>query len=128
MTNCASYISIVKKPCLDRGVGPYSTPFSHVSEAWFWAMAALSARRAGHRTGSYSSTRRPCEPDDVIKCFDGLYRKGQLGEQHARVLLKWGSRRSTPSDQHPSEITDARLWGEALFKLERILRSKGIVT
>ena len=48
-------------------------PFKSAEEAWLWTMAALMARREGARyTANQGKVSRPCEPDDVVKCLDGL--------------------------------------------------------
>ena len=54
-------------------------PFRDSEEAWFWTMAALMARREGARyTANQGRVMRPCEPDDVVKCLDGLYRRRRI--------------------------------------------------
>jgi hypothetical protein len=108
--------------------GPPTQPFRDAQEAWLWTMAALSARREGAR---YSAGKglliRPCEPDDVVKSLDGLYRKRRIDLSHARVLRIWGERQMAPSAAIAAERHDHRLWIEALERLEWPLRIKGIV-
>lgn len=103
-------------------------PFASAEEAWFWTMSALIARRDGARIVAGKGTAvRPCEPDDVIKCLDRLYRQRRIDLVHARILRIWGERSSAPDARYPAERTDARLWREALTRLEWPLRVKGIV-
>ncbi len=103
-------------------------PFAGAEEAWFWTMAALIARRDGARIVAGRGDKvRPCEPDDVIKCLDRLYRQRRIDLVHARILRVWGERGTAPDPRHPAERTDARLWREALSRLEWPLRVKGIV-
>lgn len=103
-------------------------PFVSAEEAWFWTMSALIARRDGARIVAGKGNKvRPCEPDDVIKCLDRLYRQRRIDLVHARILRIWGERSSAPDPRHLSERTDARLWREALSRLEWPLRVKGIV-
>jgi hypothetical protein len=103
-------------------------PFRNAEEAWFWTMAALMARRDGARyTANQGRAQRPCEPDDVIKCLDTLYRRRRIDLVHARILRIWGERQSTPNPGYASERCDYRLWREALDRLEWPLRVKGIV-
>jgi len=103
-------------------------PFRSAEEAWFWTMAALVARREGARVAAgRGMTLRPCEPDDVVKCLDRLYRQRRIEICHARILRIWGERGLPPSPRHASERGDARLWREALSRLEFPLRVKGIV-
>jgi len=105
-----------------------ATPFRSAEEAWFWTMAALRARRDGARSArNPNAIPRPCEPDDVVKCLDGLYRQRRVDLVHARILRIWGERGSAPNPAWASERCDARLWREALARLEWPLRVKGIV-
>lgn len=102
--------------------------FSSAEEAWFWTMSALTARRDGARiSAGKGTTQRPCEPDDVIKCLDRLYRQRRIELSHARIMRIWGERGTAPSPQHVSERGDHRLWREAMNRLEWPLRVKGIV-
>ena len=103
-------------------------PFHTAEEAWFWTMAALIARRDGARIVSGAGlVARPCEPDDVVKCLDRLYRHRRIDLQHARILRIWGERGSAPDPRQPREQGDWRLWQEALTRLDWPLRVKGIV-
>jgi hypothetical protein len=91
-------------------------------------MAALIARQEGARiVAGRGSVTRPCEPDDVVKCLDRLYRQRRIDLTHARVLRRWGERGYAPNQHAPSERADAGVWREALGRLEWPLRIKGIV-
>ncbi len=108
--------------------GPRTEPFHTAQEAWLWTMAALIARREGARFSARKGlVTRPCEPDDVVKCLDGLYRQRRIDLAHARVLRIWGERQMAPSTSVAAERHDHRLWIEALERLEWPLRIKGIV-
>lgn len=89
-------------------------------------MAALLARREGSGAGG-ASIQRPCDPDDIVKCLDQLYRSRRIDLVHARIMRIWGERQMAPSSAHASEKTDWRLWREAMERLEWKLRVKGIV-
>lgn len=103
-------------------------PFHNAEEAWFWTMAALVARRDGARyTANKGKIGRPCDPDDVVKSLDALYRQRRIDLHHARVLRIWGERGSAPDPNHRLEQAEWRLWREALDRLEWPLRVKGIV-
>lgn len=103
-------------------------PFHSAAEAWFWTMAALTARREGARyTANQGKVVRPCEPDDVVKCLDTLYRRRRIDLVHARILRIWGERRVAPNPAVAAESCDYRLWTEALERLDWQLRNKGIV-
>lgn len=105
-----------------------SQPFRSAEEAWFWTMLALIARRDGARiVAGAGTTQRPCEPDDVVKALDRLYRQRRIDLQHARIMRLWGERGFAPDARIPAERGDARLWREAMSRLEWPLRLKGIV-
>jgi len=108
--------------------GPQTQPFDRAEDAWLWTMAALTARREGARyTANKGLVSRPCDPDDVVKCLDGLYRQRRIDLGHARILRVWGERQMAPSPLVAVERHDYRLWTEALERLEWPLRVKGIV-
>jgi hypothetical protein len=102
-------------------------PFRSAEEAWFWTMTALTARREGTSSAGTLKTPRPCDPDDVIKCLDTLYRRRRIDLVHARILRIWGERQAAPNPAYASERSDWKLWREALDRLEWPLRVKGIV-
>ena len=105
-----------------------ATPFRSAEEAWLWTMAALVARRDGARVRAGTGRlKRPCEPDDVVKCLDTLYRRRRVDLVHARILRVWGERQAAPNPAFTTERGDWRLWREALGRLEFPLRMKGIV-
>ena len=108
--------------------GRQTQPFDSAEEAWLWTMMALTARRQGARySAGKGSVSRPCDPDDVVKCLDNLYRRRRIDLAHARVLRIWGERQLTPSMVVAAERVDCKLWKEALERLEWPLRAKGIV-
>jgi hypothetical protein len=103
-------------------------PFKTAEHAWMWTMSALIARREGARySAGKGLVNRPCEPDDVIRCLDTLYRKQRIDLAHARVLRLWGERQIAPNPAVVAEHHDHRLWVEALDRLTWPLRIKGIV-
>lgn len=101
-------------------------PFANVEQAWFWTIGALAARRDGSGKNS-AGIKRPCDPDDIVKCLDQLYRRRRIDLVHARILRIWGERQTAPNPAHASEKSDWRLWREAMERLEWPLRAKGIV-
>ncbi|ONG55753.1 hypothetical protein BKE38_08795 [Pseudoroseomonas deserti] len=103
-------------------------PFASAEQAWFWTMNALIARREGARiVAGAGAVQRPCEPDDVVKCLDRLYRQRRIELAHARILRRWGERGQAPDPRALRERGDWRLWREALSRLDWPLRQKGIV-
>jgi hypothetical protein len=114
--------------CPPPSRNPEVQPFCNSEHAWLWTMAALIARREGARfSARKGSVARPCDPDDVVKCLDALYRQRRIDLAHARVLRIWGERQMAPGTSVAAERQDRKLWIEALERLEWPLRVKGIV-
>jgi hypothetical protein len=107
---------------------PQVQPFESAEHAWLWTMSALIARREGARyTANKGAIARPCEPDDIVRCLDTLYRQGRINLVHARMLRIWGERQMSPSPSVPAERHDSKIWLEALERLTWPLLVKGIV-
>ena len=103
-------------------------PFRTAEEAWLWTMAAILARRDGAGPAwRPEGPPRPCDPDDVVRCLDTLYRQRSIELLHARVLRIWGERQSSPRPDRPMQRSDWRLWHQALGQLEWALRARGVV-
>lgn len=105
-----------------------SVPFRDAEEAWFWFIAAQNARNDGARVvagaGLYP---RPCEPLDILKVLDRLYRGRRLLRDHLLVLKHYGRRYMAPDLRRTKEQRAHKLWTEALERIESVLESKGIV-
>tara|TARA_R110002095_G_C4234950_1_gene238401 strand:+ start:203 stop:670 length:468 start_codon:yes stop_codon:yes gene_type:complete len=103
-------------------------PFDHIEDMWFWFIAAQQARNEGARYASGAGlVRRPCEPVDILKILDGLYRKRRLLRDHLLVLRHYGRRHLAPD---PTRVKEARafyLWREALERMRPVLEAKGII-
>jgi cytosine/adenosine deaminase-related metal-dependent hydrolase len=104
-----------------------TTRFASAQDAWFWTVGALRARREGARRGGGPRIPRPCDPDDVIRAVDRLWRDGRLNQTHLRVMRLCGERGLPPEPARPAERLAARLWEEAMGALAVPLRAKGIV-
>lgn len=98
-------------------------PFRSAEAAWFWAWGLIEARRDGAGHG-FGHQRRICEPDDVVKALDRLYRQHRINLSHARVLREAGERGHAPTNERSG---DYRLWREAIAQLDQALRGRGIV-
>ena len=117
MTTQRDYLRLVK---------PGPEPFASVEDAWFWTMAALMARRDGKQPED--RTPRACDPDDVVKELDRIYRNRRITLEHARILRIYGERGVMPNvGRFPHEARDAALWTEAMDRLGAALRFKGWV-
>lgn len=105
-----------------------ATMFDTAEEAWFWFILAQEARNAGARiTAGLSLISRPCEPMDILKCVERLYRNRRLTMDHILVLRHYGKRHLPPDPVRIKEMRAHDLWIEALERLEPVLVGKGIV-
>ncbi|MFN4090822.1 MAG: hypothetical protein ACK4QW_17505 [Alphaproteobacteria bacterium] len=103
-------------------------PFASAADAWFWCVAGETARIDGARPrAGCAETPRPCEPGDILRSVDRLYRARMLLPAHVKVLVHFGRRFETPGGGTHPRRRAARLWAEALERLEPALRAKGIV-
>jgi hypothetical protein len=117
---------------LDRTPRPVSdrpaTPFDTALEAWFWFIQAQDARNDGARFASgLGLVARPCEPSDILKILNTLYRARRLTRDHLLVLRHYGRRQMPPDPRRARELRAHILWKEALERLEPIWVRKGIV-
>lgn len=104
------------------------TPFDSVEEVWFWFIAAQAARNDGARyVAGMSSIRRPCEPVDILKILDRLYRNRRITRNHLLVLRHYGRRYMAPDPLRVKEKRSYYIWKEALDRMEPILEGKGII-
>lgn len=105
-----------------------ATPFDSVEEAWFWFIQAQAARNDGARiTAGQGAVARPCEPIDILKVLDGLYRQRRVLMDHLLVLRHYGRRMMAPDPHRVKELRAHTLWREALERLHPVLARKGIV-
>lgn len=104
------------------------TPFADAEEAWFWSVQATDAKYAGARiTAGLGLVPRPCEPGDIVRAVDRLYRQRRLCRDHLLVLVHYGRRAMRPDPDHRREERASILWTEAFARLAPVLRAKGIV-
>ncbi|MCB1682720.1 MAG: hypothetical protein H6858_01950 [Rhodospirillales bacterium] len=103
-------------------------PFDTVEEAWFWFIAAQQAKNEGARIiAGQGLVERPCEPVDILKILDRLYRRRILTMNHILVLRHYGRRNMAPDPRRIKEVRADKLWREAMDRLEPVLESKGIL-
>ena len=103
-------------------------PFKNAEEAWFWFIQAQTARNEGAKIiAGAGLTPRPCEPVDIIKCLERLYKNRCVTMDHVMVLRHYGRQLMAPNLRHKKETRAYYLWHEALDKLEDMLVSKRIV-
>lgn len=94
--------------------------FPTAQDAWLSATKELLARQSVYRDISPTTA-------DVLAALNALYRRRRLGLSHARILRIWGERGVAPSADVVGERADAKVWTEALERLDWPLRVKGIV-
>ncbi len=105
-----------------------AVPFDSVEDAWFWFINAQQARNDGARTVSgVGNVKRPCEPVDILKILDTLYRKRRLVRDHLLVLRHYGRRMMPPEKSRVKEKRAYYIWSEAMDRLEEVMEAKGIV-
>ena len=113
--------------------GPHPTPietmpFDDTEQAWFWFIQAQQARQDGARIRAGQGLFiRPCEPVDMLRILDRLYRQRRLLRDHLLVLAHYGRRMLAPDAARPQEARALLLWREAMDRLTPVLREKGIV-
>ncbi len=127
LSRCRSFPAVRQvSPLRHRSGLPAAVRFRDAAEAWLWTVGALAARRDGGARGNLQAAR-PCDPDDIVRCLDRLYRERRIVLAHARVLRVWGERQIAPDSHFEGETCDLRLWTEAMTELEPLLRAKSIV-
>ena len=105
-----------------------TVPFVSTEEAWFWFVQAQEARSSGARiVAGCGKVPRPCEPLDMMREIDRLYRQRKLIRDHLHVLVHYGKRLMAPDPERRLESRASSLWREALAFLDPVLREKGIV-
>lgn len=105
-----------------------TVPFESAVETWFWFIKAQEAKNEGARfTAGLSITPRNCEPTDILKILDNLYRNRRLVRDHLLVLRHYGRRQIPPDPRRIKEVRAHKLWKEALDRIEPVLVRKGIV-
>ena len=103
-------------------------PFGSAEEAWFWSVQAQEARAEGARcVAGRGQVQRPCEPFDVMRAVDRLYRQRCLVRDHLHVLVHYGRRSMPPDPDRFREQRASVLWREAFDHIGPLLRDKGIV-
>ncbi len=103
-------------------------PFHTAEEAWLWYAHCQIARDEGARfSAAVGAVARPCDPDDIVKEVQRLYRDRALRRSHLSVLGRFGRRLAPPDPWAGDTPGEASLWAEALDRLATPLRRKGIV-
>ena len=111
-----------------KSSGTGYVPFDSAEEVWFWFMRAQEAKNDGARfSASIGTMPRPCEPLDILRILDRLYRNRRLLKDHLMVLRHYGKRDMSPDPCRDFEAKAHRLWAEAMERIEPILEEKGIV-
>lgn len=102
--------------------------FMDAEEAWFWFITAQDARNDGARfVAGQGLYKRPCEPIDIMKVLDRLYRQRRLLRDHLLVLRHYGRRHLAPDPRRVKEHRASQLWIEALERIGEVLEKKGII-
>ena len=90
-----------------------ATPFKSAEEAWFWFIQAQTARNEGAKIMAGAGlTPRPCEPVDIIKNLERLYRDRHITMDHVMILRHYGQRQMSPDPRRAKEIRAYDLWNK----------------
>ena len=109
-------------------MGQENVPFESAEAAWFWFIAAQEARNDGARfVAGQGNFPRPCEPLDILRILDRLYRQRRLLRDHLMVLRYYGRRRLPPDRHRIKEARAYTIWTEAMERMENVMIAKGIV-
>lgn len=124
---------MARKTAAARTAAPAQTvigqPFDTAEEAWFWFIQSYQARSEGARFGAdRGHMPRPCEPLDILRILDRLWRQRMIVRDHLFVLRHYGKRLLPPNPNRRREAQAYVLWHQALNVLEDALVCKGIVT
>lgn len=116
----------------DRSPRPVSeietVPFETAECAWFWFIQAQQARNDGARiVMGLADVPRPCEPLDILKVVERLYRNRILIMDHLMILRHYGRRMMPPDARRVREMRAHKIWSEAFAHIAPILERKGIV-
>ncbi len=105
-----------------------TTPFESAEEAWFWFILAQQARNEGARIRSGAGlVKRACEPIDILKILDRLYRNRILQRDHLLVLRHYGRRQIAPDPSYAKEARAHDLWMDAMDRIGEVLISKKLM-
>lgn len=100
-------------------------PFRDAEACLVWTIRQLAAEAEAEKKPARAAI---CSPHEVVKCLDKLYRQRRIDLHHVRILRLWAHRGRAPDPRNPIERADARIWREALDRLEWPLRTLGIVS
>ena len=116
----------LQKDIEDAAMG--TVKFESAEEAWFWFVAAWQAREEGARPISGAAKiPRPCEPYDILRIADRLYRNRRLIRDHLVVMHRYGLRHKTPDQHNPRQAKDHTIWIEAMQILSESLMVRDLV-
>ena len=119
---------ILNKKLRENSLDKNIVPFETTEEAWFWFVLAQQAKMDGARySAGLSLTPRPCEPSDILKILNNLYRNRMLLWDHLLVLRHYGRRQLAPDATRVKEVKAHKLWHEAMQRLEPVLIRKNIM-
>ena len=118
------------RSALSKGPQRRGRPFEDAEACIIWMVQTLTAEPEGapRKAGSRQATPAICMPAEVVKCLDTLYRRRRIDLHHVRILRLWGHRGRAPDAANPMEKAEARVWREALDRLDWPLRSLGIIS
>lgn len=117
---------MVKKQGIFRADYRTDKPFESAEEAWFWFCYCESSDK-GKDPKSRNDWSRPCETSDIAIIVKRLVSSRKIGQNHLKVLTKFGLSQMPPHAAFGDSLMQCRLWEEALAVLQKALEEKGIV-
>ena len=85
-----------------------TTAFDSAEDAWFWFIAAQAALNDGATVRRGQALQpRPCEPSDIYRVLDQLYRTRKITWEQIETLKHFGDR-MMPPDAYRNNETRAR--------------------
>ena len=99
--------------------------FETAQEAWMWFCYCESNPKIPKDNST--GFGYPCEPSDIAIVVKKLFLGKQLTKQHIRILEKYGLKQLPPHEKSGDPIWVCQMWKQALEKILKPLRIKGIV-
>ena len=99
--------------------------FDTAEEAWMWFCFCEMTPKSFKR--SKDNTTRPCETSDIAIVVKRLFQQKILTPAHLKILNLYGEKQTPPFEQTGDPKQHCQLWKQALQRVLKPLKMKGIV-
>ena len=99
--------------------------FDTAEEAWMWFCFCEMTPKSFKR--SKNNSTRPCETSDIAIVVKRLFQQKILTQAHLKVLNLYGEKQTPPFEQMGDPKQHCQLWKQALQRVLKPLKMKGIV-